>query len=80
MTLSGQISTKNSKSPRKSSQVRDGLRSRNKVNQNIFKNTPEDGLDTFCNIISHLTAPRSSLSISIFPFNFNFLFMSTCGM
>ena len=25
------------------------------VSQNTFKNTPEDDLDTFCDIISHLT-------------------------
>jgi hypothetical protein len=53
MTLSGIISTKTSKSPRKPG---DGLRSGNKVNQNTFKNTPEDVLDTFCDMISHLTS------------------------
>ena len=31
------------------------LRSGNKVSQNTFKNTPEDDLDTLCDIISHLT-------------------------
>jgi len=40
-------------SPRKS---RDGLRSGNKASQNTFKNTPEDDLDTFCDITSHLTS------------------------
>jgi len=29
-------------------------RSRNKVGQNTFKNKPEDDLDTFCGIISHI--------------------------
>jgi len=33
-----------------------GLRSGNKVSQNTFKNTPEDDLDTYCEIISHLTS------------------------
>jgi len=32
------------------------LRSENKVSQNTLKNTPEDDLDTFCDIISHLTS------------------------
>ena len=50
MTLSGIISTKNSKSPGKSG---GGLWSGNKVSQNNFKNTPED-LDTFCDIISDI--------------------------
>ena len=31
-------------------------RSRNKVGQNTFKNTPEDDLDTFCGMISHITS------------------------
>jgi len=53
MTLFGIIYTKTSKSPRKSV---GGLRSGNKVSQNTFKNTPEDDLDTFCDIISHLTS------------------------
>jgi len=53
MTLSGKISTKTSKSPGKSW---GGLRSGNKVSQNAFKNTPGDDLDTFCDIISHLTS------------------------
>ena len=56
MTLSDIISTKTSKSPGKSMEVRGGLRSGNKVSQNTFKNTPEDDLDTFCDIISHLTS------------------------
>jgi len=63
MNLSGIISTKTSKSPGKSSGVQrspgksgGGLRSGNKVSQNTFKNTPEDDLDTFCDIISHLTS------------------------
>jgi len=51
MTLSGIISTKTSKSPGK---PKEGLRSGNKVSQNTFKNTPEDDLDTFCDIISHV--------------------------
>ncbi len=34
----------------------DGLRFGNNVSQNTFKNTPEDDLDTFCYIISHLTS------------------------
>jgi len=33
-----------------------GLLSGNKVSQNTFKNTPEDDLDKFCDIISHLTS------------------------
>jgi hypothetical protein len=33
-----------------------GLRSGNKESHNTFKNTPEDDLDTFCDIISHLTS------------------------
>jgi hypothetical protein len=41
------ISTKNSESPGKSG---GGLRSVNKERQNIFKNTPEDDLDTLCDI------------------------------
>ncbi len=53
MTLSGIISTKNSKSPGKSG---GGLRSGNKVSQNTFKNTPEDDLDMFCDMISHLAS------------------------
>ena len=32
------------------------FRSQNKTGQNTFKNTPEDNLDTFCNIISHITS------------------------
>jgi len=63
MTLSGIISTKTSKSPGKSGEVQGspgkyggGLRSGNKVSQNTFKNTPEDDLDTLCDIISHLTS------------------------
>jgi len=55
MTLSGIITTKTSKSPGKPKEVRGGLRSGNKVSQNTFKNTPEDDLDTKCDIISHLT-------------------------
>ncbi len=50
MTLSGIISTKSSEvrgSPRKSG---------NKVSKNTFKNTSEDDLDTFCDIMSHLTS------------------------
>ena len=31
-------------------------RSGNKESQYTFKNTPEDDLDTFCDIISHLTS------------------------
>jgi len=66
MTLSGIITTKTSKSPGKSKEVQGnpespgkfggGFRSGNKVSQNTFKNTPEDDLDTFCDIISHLTS------------------------
>jgi hypothetical protein len=52
MTLSGIISTKASKSPEKSRLVR-GWTS---VSQNTFNSTPEDDLDTFCDIISHLTS------------------------
>jgi hypothetical protein len=33
-----------------------GLQSGNKLSQNTIKNTPEDDLDTFCNIISRLTS------------------------
>ncbi len=54
--LFGIISTKTSKSPRKSRRARGGLRSGNKVSQNTFKNTPEDDLDTFSDMISHLTS------------------------
>ena len=54
MTLYGIISTKTSKIQWKSV---GGLRSGNKVSQNTFKNTPEDDLDTFCDIISHWTDP-----------------------
>ncbi len=53
MSLSDIISTKKSKSPRKS---RGGFRSGNKVIQNTIKNTPEEELDTFCIIINHLTS------------------------
>jgi hypothetical protein len=63
MTLSGIISTKTSKSPEKSGEVqgspaKSGVRlpSGNKVTQNNFKNTLEDDLDMFCDIISHLTS------------------------
>ena len=56
MTLSGIISMKTSKSPGQSRKVRGGLRSGNKVSQNTFENTSEDDLDTFCDIISHLTS------------------------
>ena len=56
MTLSGLISTKTSQSPGKCGKVRGGLRSWNKVSQNTFKNTPEDDLDTLCDVISHLTS------------------------
>jgi hypothetical protein len=35
-------------------EVRGGLRSGNKVRQNTFKNIPEDDLDSFFDIISHL--------------------------
>ena len=56
MTLSVIINTKTSKSPGKSGKVRGGLRSGNKVSQKTFKNTPEDDLDTCCDIISHLTS------------------------
>ena len=45
---------KTSKSSRKFSEVRGGRRSLNKVDQNTFQNTPEEDLDTFCNIISHI--------------------------
>ncbi len=58
MTLSGIVSTKTSNSPGK---FGCGLWSRKKVSQNTFKNTPEDDLDTFCDIISHLT-----IKISLF--------------
>jgi hypothetical protein len=34
----------------------DGLADPNKVSQNTFKNTPEDGLNTFFNITSHMTS------------------------
>jgi hypothetical protein len=54
MTLSGIISTKTSKSPGKSREVQ-GSPGWTSV-QNIFKNTPEHDLDTFCDIISHLTS------------------------
>ena len=60
MTLSDIISTKNSKIPEKSRKVRGCLRSVNKVSQNTFKITPEDDLDTFCAIISHLTSKYHS--------------------
>jgi len=53
ITLSDIISTKTCKSPGKSG---GGLQSGNKVSQNTSKNTPEDDLDTFCDIISHLTS------------------------
>ncbi len=53
MNLSGIIFTKTSKSPGKSGV---GLRSGNKLSQNTFKTTPEDALDTFYDIISHLTS------------------------
>jgi len=54
MTLSGIISTKTSRGiPGKS---RGGLRSGNKVSLITFKNTPEDDLDMFCDIISYLTS------------------------
>ena len=53
MTLSGIIYTRTSLSPGKSGF---GLWSGNKVSQNTFKNTPEDDMDTFCDIISHLTS------------------------
>ncbi len=33
-----------------------GLRFQNKVSQNTFKNTAEDYLDTFCDIISLITS------------------------
>ena len=56
ITLSGMISIKTSKSPGKSREVRGGLRFGNKVIQNTFKNTSENNLDTFCEIISHLTS------------------------
>ena len=56
MTLSGLISTKTSKSPEKSREVRGGLRTGNKASQNTLKNTHEDDLDKFCHIISHLTS------------------------
>ena len=46
MTLSCIISTKTSKSPGKKTHV----------SQNTFENTPEDDLDTFCDIISDLTS------------------------
>ena len=53
MTFYCIIPTANSKSPVKSG----GLQKfGNKVSQNTFKNTPEDDLDTFCDIISHLTS------------------------
>ncbi len=52
MTLSDIISTNNSNSLGKSG---GGHRSRNKVSQNAFKNTSEDDMDTFCDIISHLS-------------------------
>ncbi len=35
-------------------------RSQNKVGQNTFKNTPEDDMDTFCNIIIHITSKYRS--------------------
>ncbi len=41
---------KTSKSPGKSGA---GPRSQNKVGQNTFKNTTEDALEMFCDIISH---------------------------
>jgi hypothetical protein len=47
------ISKKASKSPRN---FAGELRSENKISQNTFKNTPEDDLDAFCDIISHLTS------------------------
>ena len=47
MTLSIIISTKT---------FGGGPRPGNKVNQNTFKKTPEDDMDTFCDIISHLTS------------------------
>ena len=50
MTLSDIISTKTSKSPGKSSEVRRGLRSGTKISQKTFKNTPEDDLDTLYNL------------------------------
>jgi len=63
MILSGIISTKKSGevqgSPGNSCEVRVGLRSGNKVSQNTFKNTPEDDLDTFCDIISHFNVKIS---------------------
>ena len=43
----------NSKSPQTSRVVRGGPR---KVGQNTFKNKPEDDLDTFCDIISHMSS------------------------
>jgi len=53
MTLSGIISTKTSKSPWKSG---GGPWPGNKVSQNTVKNTPEDDLDTFCDMINPLTS------------------------
>jgi len=53
MTLSGIIYIKASKSPEK---FAGGLRSGNKVSENTFKNTSDDDLNTFCDIISHLTS------------------------
>jgi len=53
MALSGIIPTKTSKSPGNSGEIRGGLWSGNKVSQDTFKNTPENDLDTFCDIISH---------------------------
>jgi hypothetical protein len=56
MTLSGIIYTKNSKSPGKPREVRGWTSVRKQGKPNTFKNTPENDLDTFCDIISHLTS------------------------
>jgi len=56
-----------------------GLRSGNNVSQNTSKTTPEDDLDTFCDIISHLTSkyiiPRSYWDNYVWLFLINFSFM-----
>ncbi len=48
------------------------FRSQNKTGQNTFKNTPEDNLDTFCDIISHITTfwgPRKLPDLTITDFD-----------
>jgi hypothetical protein len=40
----------------KSKEIKIRPRSRNKVVQNAFKNTHEDNLNTFCDIISYITS------------------------